>query len=57
MVAATIHNNFRTQVEEMGHYLDFLGGSDGEASAYHAGDRGLIPGSGGSPGEGNGDPL
>ena len=56
MVAATIHNNFRTQVEEMGHYWDFLG-SDGEASAYHAGDLGLIPGSGGSPGEGNRDPL
>ena len=28
-------------------------GSDGKASVYNAGDPGLIPGSGGSPGEGN----
>ena len=33
------------------------GGSDGKASAYSAGDVGLIPGSGRSPGEGNGNPL
>ena len=32
-------------------------GSDGEASAYSAGDLGLIPGSGRSPGEGHGNPL
>ena len=32
-------------------------GSDGKASAYNAGDPGSIPGSGGSPGEGNGNPL
>ena len=32
-------------------------GSDGEASAYSAGDLGLIPGSGRSSGEGNGNPL
>ena len=36
---------------------DFPGGSDGKASAYSAGDLGLIPGSGRSPGEGNGNPL
>ena len=30
---------------------------DGKASAYSAGDPGLIPGSGRSPGEGNGNPL
>ena len=35
----------------------FPGGSDGKASAYNAGDPGLIPGLGGSPGEGNGNPL
>ena len=35
----------------------FLGGSDGKASAYNAGDLGSIPGSGRSPGEGNGNPL
>ena len=32
-------------------------GSDGEASAYSARDPGSIPGSGRSPGEGNGNPL
>ena len=32
-------------------------GSDGKASAYNAGDLGLIPGLGRSPGEGNGNPL
>ena len=39
------------------HTLDFPGGSDGKASAYNAGDPGSIPGSGRSPGEGNGNPL
>ena len=38
-----------------GHW--FPGGSDGKTSACNAGDRGSIPGSGGSPGEGNGNPL
>ena len=33
------------------------GGSDDKAFAYSAGDLGLIPGLGRSPGEGNGDPL
>ena len=37
--------------------LDFPGGSDGKASAYNARDLGSIPGSGRSPGEGNGNPL
>ena len=35
----------------------FPGGSDGKASACNAGDPGLIPGLGRSPGEGNGNPL
>ena len=35
----------------------FLGGSDGKASACNVGDPGSIPGSGRSPGEGNGNPL
>ena len=34
-----------------------FGGSDSKALAYNAGDPGLIPGSGRSPGEGNGNPL
>jgi len=33
------------------------GGSDSEESACNAGDPGLIPGSGRSPGEGNGTSL
>ena len=37
--------------------LDFPGGSDGKASVYNVGDPGSIPGSGRSPGEGNGNPL
>ena len=35
----------------------FPGGSEVKASTYNAGDLGLIPGSGRSPGEGNGNPL
>ena len=35
----------------------FLGGSDGKASAYNAGNLGSIPGSGRSLGVGNGNPL
>ena len=36
---------------------EFAGGSEDKASACHAGDQGLIPGLGRSPGEGNGNPL
>ena len=36
---------------------DFPGGLDGKASVYNVGDLGSIPGSGRSPGEGNGNPL
>ena len=35
----------------------FPGGSDGKVSVYNVGDQGSIPGLGGSPGEGNGNPL
>ena len=37
--------------------LDFPGGSDGKESAFSEGDPDFIPGSGRSPGEGNGYPL
>ena len=37
--------------------MGFPGGSDGKASACSAEDPGLIPGSGRSPEEGNGNPL
>ena len=35
----------------------FPGGSDGKVSVYNVGDLGSIPGSGRSPGEGNGNPF
>ena len=37
--------------------MGFPGGSDGKESAYNTTDLGLIPGSGRSPGEENGNPL
>ena len=37
--------------------LGFPGGSDGKESTCNVGDLDSIPGSGRSPGEGNGDPL
>ena len=37
--------------------LGFPGGSDGKAPACNVGDLGSNPGSGRSPGEGNGNPL
>ena len=39
------------------HILGLLGSSAGKESAHNAGDLGSIPGSGRSPGEGNGNPL
>ena len=41
----------------MSYFMDFPGGLDDKASAYNAGDPGLIPGSGRSSGEGNGKPT
>ena len=38
-------------------YMGFPGGSEVKASTSNAGDPGSIPGSGRSPGEGNGNPL
>ena len=38
----------------VGRIIGFPCGSDGKESACNAGDLGLIPGSGRSPGEGNG---
>ena len=37
--------------------MGFPAGSDGKESTCNAGDLGSIPGSGRSPGEGNGNPL
>ena len=38
-------------------YLWFPGGSEDKESGFKAGNPGLIPGSGRSPGGGNGNPL
>ena len=38
-------------------HIGFPGGSEVKASACNVGDLGSIPGSGRSPGEGNGNPL
>ena len=37
--------------------MSFPGGSEVKASACNVGDPGSVPGSGKSPGEGNGNPL
>ena len=37
--------------------LGFPGGSDSKESACKLGDLGLVPGSGGTPGEGHGNPF
>ena len=47
----------RKSISNLRYAEDFPGGSDGKASAYNAGDWGSTPGSGRSPGEGNGNPL
>ena len=45
------------KISPSAHILGFPGGSDGRESARNAGDLGLNPGSGRSPGEGNDYPL
>ena len=49
-VCCSFYSSFRCKV-------GFPGSSDSKASACNAGDLGLSPGSGRSPGEGNGNPL
>ena len=48
-------SKFQFQEDKLG--IFFPGGSEVKASACNAGDPGSIPGSGRSPGEGNGNPL
>ena len=50
-------SSFRVLNSSPGIPLDFPGGLDGKASTYNVRDPGSIPGSGISPGEGNGNPL
>ena len=47
----------KTHVSYFRFHIDFPGGSHGKASVYNVGNLGLIPGSGRSPGEGNGNLL
>ena len=66
---SSIHGIFQARVLEWGaiafsihwdpskHKKKFAGGSEVKVSAYKVGDLGLTPGSGRSPGEGNGNPL
>ena len=68
---SSIHGIFQARVLEWGaiafsdqpgtilycNRIYFPGGSHGKAAARNAGDLGSIPGSGRSPGEGNGNPL
>ena len=49
-----IQDFFTTFSKHLSSLGRFPGGSDGKESACNAGDLGLIPGSGRSPGEGNG---
>ena len=46
-----------TKTLHSGNIIPFPGGSHGKVSVYNAGDPGLSPGLGRSPGEGNGNPL
>ena len=48
---------FSSYFPSLRHNAGFPGGSEVKASACNAGDPGSIPGSGRSPGEGNGNPL
>ena len=61
----SVHTLLKPSLKEFEHYLANMWNerncvvvwTDGKASAYNAGDQGSIPGSGRSPGEGNGNPL
>ena len=53
----TCELKLKKQPWHLEHILKFLGGSDGKASASNEGDGGLIPESGRSPRERNGNPL
>ena len=55
----TVHgvSKSQTRLGDFHFHFDFPGGSDDKASVYNAGDPGLIPGWGRSPGKENGNPL
>ena len=47
----------KLHIKNQKYTLGFPGGSNGKESACNVGNLGSIPGSGRSPGEGNGNPL
>ena len=51
------HPKVHSSIIYNSHDMEATGGSDSKASVYNAGDPDSIPGSGRSPGEGNGNPL
>ena len=53
----TLWNSLRINFDLICYIYMIPGGSDGKASAYNVRDPSLIPGSGRSPGEGNGNPF
>ena len=57
--AACWHKSFRKRIitPTIAWPQNFPRGSDSKVATYNAGDLGSIPGSGRSPGEGNGNPL
>ena len=55
VVSSRVKEKFLIRASDLYSYNQ--GGSDGKASVYSEGDLGLIPGSGRSPGETNGNPL
>ena len=58
IMLARMTQDLRKRIEKMQEmFVGFPGGSDSKASACNAGDLGSVPGSGRSPGEGNGNPL
>ena len=58
IVSAFLSSIFKYFVlSEFAYGMGLAGGSHSKESACNAGDLGLIPGLGGSPGEGNGYPL
>ena len=59
-MAMGLENRLETRRPKTWHYTELPGfpvSSDGKESALNVGDQGSIPGSGRSPGEGNGNPL
>ena len=57
MFLKAIHTERHTYFIHIHKYIGFPGDSLGRESACSMGDPSLIPGSGRSPGEGNGNPL